>query len=319
MGTYHDYSKWLPEERAFVLDNPNISSAYDAGKLPLSPKAMIYALADMSELQQAVAEGDVTKEQFEQIIFGHAIGSTREVWRKREYFEGQSPETFKTFTAEWKQGLMEDYERQVALGINRSELDPTPWDDITSEDTEIMEGYLIEEMEAARAEQEEAQRQAEADLEAQRIAAEQAAIQTDIDTMYELAGLRSRSEQLATMDVQEYVANTSQYLQLRGVEPGFSEDVVEGLITNRFTEYWSLENEEKLMELASQYAGGEYELPTISNRVWAKGDVTVPQVPDILESVDENTLTSLSIPMSVNLLSEEEDEEEYRKSILLGV
>lgn len=293
MATWHDYSSWSPIERAYVESKPDLLAAYDAGLIPYSPSGYF------NDYKPDYTSGGA--------LLSPYAGTSAPWWA---YFEGDKLADFEAFGAEWEQGLIDSYNEMVEAGIPRSQLDPTPLDEIiTPSDQDLMNQYLLEE-EAA-----EQQRIAD-ELEAERVAAEQAAINADIERIYELAGLRSQSETLATADVDEYIANASQYLTMRGVVPGFTDDVREDLITNRFTEYWSVENEQQLMDLAGKYVDGGYDLPTISDRVWSRGGQTITPINNIVQS-NQTTNPVVDYP-AVNSILLSSKEDEYLKSFLIG-
>lgn len=316
MAYFHDYSKWTSAERAFVMDNPALMAAYDAGDIKYKPGQMIYALASVEELATAEELGEITNEQMTQLYGLRLFGGNLEVWKHEELFQGITPTVFREWTAEWKQDYMDTYNQMIALGYKKSELDPTPWDEETAADKELRQQYLLDELATAEQEALAESERLQAEEEAAAQAAAQVQIDTDIDTMNKLASLRFNSETLATADVDEYIAKTSEYLKLRGVVPGFTDEVREELITSRFTDYWSQENEQNLVDLMTKYQGST-ELPDVSERVWSKGGRTLTPPSTLLTTV-QTVLASSGNSTVASLLSIYE-EEDNKKLSLLGV
>lgn len=112
---------------------------------------------------------------------------------------------------------------------------------------------------------------AAATAEANAAAAQQA---YDVEQISNLATLRSQSEDLATSDAQQYMLRLEEQFRLRGVTAGFEEGFLEDTINQRFTEYWTAENENTLMSLVNQYMG-QVTMPEISSRVWSSGGTTI--------------------------------------------
>lgn len=112
---------------------------------------------------------------------------------------------------------------------------------------------------------------AAAEAEAQTAAAQQA---YDVEQISNLATLRAQSEDLATTDAQKYMLRLEEQFRLRGVTAGFEEGFLEDTINQRFTEYWTAENENTLMSLVNQYMG-KVTMPEISSRVWSSGGTTI--------------------------------------------
>lgn len=111
---------------------------------------------------------------------------------------------------------------------------------------------------------------------AEAAAIEEAAAQQEYDVgkIEELSALRLQSEELATADVQEQMLMMEEQFRLRGITAGFEEDYEENAINERFTEYWSADNETTLMGLIDKYMG-VVEMPEISSRIWSSGGQTI--------------------------------------------
>lgn len=112
---------------------------------------------------------------------------------------------------------------------------------------------------------------AAATAEANAAAAQQA---YDVEQISNLATLRSQSEDLAIADAQQYMLRLEEQFRLRGVTAGFEEGFLEDTINQRFTEYWTAENENTLMGLVNQYMG-QVTMPEVSSRVWSSGGTTI--------------------------------------------
>lgn len=272
---YHP-EDWTPEEIAFVASKENLASLYERGKMKYSPEEII------------------------------------ERGYSSAYF---TSEEYSTFVEEWHAEKLAENQELIDAGVPEYTLDPTPWDDeITTWDqkqmTLLQTAYEEEQTKIA-----ELEARKEASRAAREAATEQRAI--NLERIEELATLRGQSEELAIEDVRDYINETSQQLKLRGITPAFTEETREELIQSRFTEYWSQENEQQLMDLAGEYIGENImneaaDLPTISDRVWRRGDIEIKPVSEIVETTEETsaiTTTMLeSVPTSIKSLLEEENE-----------
>jgi hypothetical protein len=287
-----DYSQWEAWERAYVAAHPSLVSAYDTGKIKWSPEEIFYG------------EGKIN-------AWSKAGGTIYE----SEYAK---------WVEDWKANQLAANYALIEAGVPAYTLDPTPWDDLTVEDLAEQEllkqeydvKYLAEQEALAAAEAAEAAAEAEALAQAQ--------MEYDLEQIDQLAEYRMQSETLATTDVNQYVAELTEQYKLRGVTPGFTEDIVESLVNERFTEYWSQENEETLMGLLDTYISTGVDLPTISPRTWSSGGVTItnPTVRDTLGSnvgvqIGETT-TFLGGGNATAKVVEEEEEEPVSAPILSG-
>ena len=92
--------------------------------------------------------------------------------------------------------------------------------------------------------------------EAARLAQEEAALirqrqlEGEQQELGELWGYRSQSEALAKRDVYGYLLDTSTEMALRGVKSPFTKEYQQDMLERRFGEYWSEENEARMMQLA---------------------------------------------------------------------
>lgn len=287
-GKYlHDYESWSVAERDFVKSNSRLMELYDSGSIPYSPSTYLW---DENILFQPLAEAGLTRSAY------------------NDFYE------------QWHGDWMQYNEDLLASGVLPYQIDPTPWDELTASDVAYQarrKSRYDTDTAAAAAEQE---KQDAAD------AAETARLEqmdVDFETITELADLRGQSEVLAEADVNEYIAETTEYLKLRGVSAGFSEEKREELMSSRFTEYWSMENEQNLQDLAAKYVDTDYaeqgyELPKVSNRVWRKGSEEITPVPELLtpEEAVEDTVTPAGRTSLLSLLGIDE-EETLASSILL--
>lgn len=265
-----DYSTWSSDDLAFVKAHENILTMYQSGNLRASPTEFYGGnLATLAEKTFGVSKTDY------------------ESWIEQRHSallaEQQPILDVASYTGDY------------------SMYDPTPWDnELSASDlawqSEQTATWLGEQEAIAIAER-------EVEIEAARL--EQEGI--DLEEFTNLASLRGQSEVLAQEDVKEYIAETSQQLKLRGVTPSFTDEQQEELVQGRFTEYWSQENETRLMELATQFQGRtDLDLPTISERVWSKGDTTIEQV-DYMTPSTETAATGQAVLLEQALLDAEEE------------
>lgn len=261
-GYYHDYTQWTAAERDYVTNNPDLQAAYDAGYITYSPSQ----LAEKSEMILGVDPINVgglasqimgfTKYDYEAL---QKTGLTAETWANYEASYTKEQGAIQAGIEATHQQMLAEQQALIEAGIPAYTLDPTPWDETTEADRTEMQKLQVE-YAAEQARLEEEARLAEEE------AAAEAAIQADLGTMTELAALRNQSETLATADVDEYIAEKTQQMKLRGITSPFTGEVREDLINTRFAEYWSTQNEQRLQELISQYST-EYGYPEISERV----------------------------------------------------
>ena len=321
---WHDFTTWSEAELAYLsqADMAALQQGYDTGQLHYSPS--VYA--ELNTLYQnqnsagsfndymnkffSIANRGFTKYDMQAM---QQLGLTSESWAEWEsnYFAVQEEEI-----EEEHQPMLDLREDLIELGVPAYTLDPTPWDEITVEDTTQM---LELQVDYEQAQKDEAEAEAEAE----------ALIQSDLSTMTELASLRKESEVLATADVDEYIAEKTEFLSLRGITSPFTSTVRNELIDTRFAEYWSTDNEQRLHELISQY-GSDYGYPEISNRVLGAASEslipttttssTVSSTPSDTELIAAVTAggASTTSTLLTSALLEDEELEVLGASTLLG-
>ena len=254
---YADYSTWNPWEVDYLASIPELAEVYEAGGLDIS----MDNLFNMTEFVSTDLESKMLDYgYFDWTMYTNRAHLATDVL-------GLTTEDYEQYVADWQYEALAGNRELIEAGYPEYLLDPTPWDNTLTESDIATQAQLEVDYQAVVAAEEAAAAETAA---AEALAAEEEAAllqqEEDLETINELAGYRSQSEQLAYEDIGSYVDKTIQYYKLRGVRAEFDEATVENLVTSRMEDYWSEENETLLSDLMGKYAGTDLELPELSNR-----------------------------------------------------
>ena len=264
MANWPNYSEWEPWDVDFLKQYPYMANLYETGHR----SAPISWYFGGTEFYDLLMSGGMN---FVDLM---AVAGDTEWFRE----QGVTGETYNTFVEDWKANYIAENKANAPEGTPDYLFDPTPWDaTLTEEDIAIQDqlkaNYLAEHPEytedasgnlvlAPTPEPEPIPGETVSVIEGESIAQQE----SDIETIFDLAGYREQSEALAYEDISEYVDKTTEFYKLRGVWSEFTPEDIEGLVTTRMEDYWSLENETLLSDLMTKYQGTGLELPTLSGR-----------------------------------------------------